>query len=301
MSDPQRPYDRPYFDFQRFLADPDAGDGFKGWAALALASRDKTNPEHQEIPDTGPLELEDKLPRWPSTLTTLDLRCNGGFYGLSVVLGNRGLGKTLLALGSCIEAAATQQWQAVYLSAELDHHEIAMRLGRYFAKHEASLDCIGYFHVVHLGRGFDVPDLCRIVEERTDPAGPPLLVCIDSVNTAAELSGGEYLWTLRKLSLWSMLARRMSAGYASFLLVSEVNKLGGAKGGALDYWADVVVRLARPKGGAGIELTLEKSRRTRGEGKLGLYARGQTRFEPADRVLQRDPAAPARPFELDGE
>src|SRR3989304_2009692 len=112
----QRPYDAPYFDFQKFLEDPEIGSGWKAWAALALASRDRSNPEHQEIPETGDLDLVDPPPRWPSTLFELDRRC-GGFYGLSVILGSRGLGKTLLALGSCLEAAATQQWQVVYLSA----------------------------------------------------------------------------------------------------------------------------------------------------------------------------------------
>lgn len=284
MSREGRPWDQPYFSFERYMADNAAHPGGIAWAALSIAAREQSEPELQEIPETGVFDTEDRLPRWPSTIHTIDVRC-GGLYGLTTVLGSRGLGKTLLALGSCLEAAATHDWQVVYLSAELDAQEVGMRVGRYFERHPGAIDALGFLHLVHLGRGFDVPDLVNLVTERTDPMGPPILVCLDSINTAVELSGREYLGMLRRLSLWAMYARRMSAGIASFLLVSEVNKLGTAKGGALDYWSDVVVRLSRPRQ-AGVEIHLDKSRRTAGEGSLGLYARGLTRFEPRERHLR---------------
>jgi len=289
-----RPWESPYFSLDAFLA-TETAEAFRAWATLSLASRDTTQPELQQIRE-GPV-AEDQLPRWPSTLFELDRRCHGGFYGLSVLVGKKGLGKTLLALGSCLEAAATRDWQVVYFSAELDQQELAVRIGRYFERHAGSVDAVGFFHAIHLGKGHTLEDLCRMVEERTDPSGPRILVCIDSVTTAARLARRNFLFELEQLSLWSMLARRMSSGLASFLLVSEENKLGGAKGGALEYWADVVLKLAKPQG-PGVDLVLEKSRRTLGEGKLpGPYARCLTRFEPPATRLR---VVNDRDFDLEG-
>ena len=74
--------------------------------------------------------------------------------------------------------------------------------------------------------------------------------------------------------------RRMSNGAASFLIVSETNQIGGAKGGKLEFWADQVLKItSNKKGGVPglvpVKLNLMASRRTGGEGDMGIYLRNQ--------------------------
>ena len=69
-----------------------------------------------------------------------------------------------------------------------------------------------------------------------------------------------------------MLARRLSRGRVSFLLTSEANKSGNAKGEGLPYWADVHLKMSKCTD-AVVEMELDKTRRTGGEGPLGKYKR----------------------------
>jgi len=269
-----------------FFADQTTPAAERAWVALSMALNGRTECEEQQI---IPGRLEDLLGRWPSTIPQIE-EAAGGFYGVSVIAGERGIGKTRLALSSAVEAAATQRWQVVYLSAELDSFEVAMRLGRIFDAYPSTLDSQDFLHVVHVGRGQEFDDLRVQIEAATDPAGDPILVVLDSINTVAELMGGGYLETLGELGMWAMLSRRMSMGAVSWLLVSETNKQGGVKGGKLDYWADCIVRMRLPKGAHGaapgsapISMTWAKSRRTGGEGPLGLFIRDAgERLVPAE-------------------
>jgi hypothetical protein len=81
----------------------------------------------------------------------------------------------------------------------------------------------------------------------------------------AELSGRPYLDTLRELSLWAMMARRLSRGMASFLILSEQNKTGGVKGEKLNYWSDVFVKMNGDKKAAHLRMKIHKTRSTPGE------------------------------------
>jgi hypothetical protein len=79
----------------------------------------------------------------------------------------------------------------------------------------------------------------------------------------------------------------MSQGAASFLIVSETNQIGGAKGGKLEFWADQVLKLSVKNRSASaglvpVKLELLASRRTGGEGDMGIYLRNQQtcRFQP---------------------
>jgi hypothetical protein len=261
----------------RFFSNPDIPCGAKAHIATELALLPVLDNERQRIDFDGPI-MGDNLPRWPIPgVDHLTNHCGGG-YGLSVILGSEKCGKTFLALGSCIEAAATMNWQVVYLSAELDMQEVAFRIGGYLEAHPACYDAKDYLHVLHVGKG-QTPDEVRLdIELSTRAEGPPLLICMDSINTIAEMSGRDYLRTLRDYSLWAMVARRMSNGAASFLIVSETNKLGQAKGGNLQFWADQVVKLEKQEdkdriGMVPVKMTLLASRRTGGEGPMGLYLR----------------------------
>ena len=270
----------------KFFNDPQHPPGHKAWCATYLALKEWTENETLQLKISD--NLDDTLQRWPSTLDYIEHHC-GGFYGLSVILGGKKTGKTMLALGSCIEAAATEEWQVVYLCAELDQHEMATRINRYLSANPSALSCEDFLHVVFVGKG-QTPEMIQDQIERiTAPAGPPILICMDSINTITEMSGRNYLTTLRDYALWAMLSRRMSHGAASFLVVSETNQIGGAKGGKLEFWADQMVKLSNPKahgsnGLVPVNLKLVASRRTGGEGEMGIYLRNQQtcRFVPKD-------------------
>lgn len=264
-------------DPQRFFGNLSKPAGHRAHAATHLALHEWTACE------VAPIKFDenvtDTLQRWPSNIEYIDYHC-GGFYGLTVILGGMKTGKTLMALGSCIEAAASEEWQVVYLCAELDEHEVAMRLNRYFNAHPASKSCEDFLHIVFVGKG-QTPEMIQFqIELVTAGDGPPILVCMDSINTITEMSGRNYLSTLRDFALWAMLSRRMSNGAASFLIVSETNQIGGAKGGKLEFWADQVIKIEskRTGGAAGlvpVKMTLMASRRTGGEGDMGIYLRNQ--------------------------
>jgi predicted ATP-dependent serine protease len=247
---------------------------------LALADWTENEASLVKISDN----TDDTLQRWPSNIEYIDRYC-GGFYGLSVILGGQKTGKTMLALGSCIEAAATEEWQVVYFCAELDEHEMATRINRYLEANPSALSCQDFLHIVFIGKG-QTPEMIQDQIERiTSPEGPPILICMDSINTITEMSGRNYLATLRDFALWAMLSRRMSNGAVSFLIVSETNKIGDSKGGKLDFWADQVVKMTvKQRGVIGlvpVKLELLASRRTGGEGDMGIYLRNQNtcRFE----------------------
>ena len=271
-------YQNAYLYPEKFFSNPENPAGHKAWCATYLALHPWT--ENQVVQVKVSDDLTDTLQRWPSNIKYIDEQC-GGFYGLAVILGAAKCGKTMMALGSCIEAAATEEWQVVYLCAELDEHEMATRINRYFAAHPASLSCEDFLHIVFVGKG-QTPEMIQSqIEAITDPGGPPILVCMDSINTITEMSGLDYLRTLKDYSLWAMLSRRMSNGAVSFLIVSETNQIGGAKGGKLEFWADQVIKISIPKKRTGefglvpVNLQLLASRRTGGEGDMGIYLRNQ--------------------------
>jgi len=292
---------------QRFFADPHYPDGMKAHAAMQVALVDRLNNQKQRI-NFDAAALEDSLPRWPTPGVPHLMKHCGGGYGLSVLLGGEKCGKTFFALSQCIEAAATTQWQVVYVSAELDDQELAFRIASYLQSNPGSLDAAGYFHVIHVGKGQKPFDLYCDIAMCTDPNGPPVLVCLDSINTIAEMSGGDYLRTLRDYAMWMMVSRRMSNGMVSFLCVSETNRLGQAKGGNLQFWADQVVKLKKCKQVSGFgglrptQISLLSSRRTDGEGSMGTYLRNMNKcqfeeYMPDDRV---SPIRSAEPLRLRG-
>lgn len=272
-------YSEAIFDPQRFFNNTDIPAGFRACAATHIALNDRTENEIGKVKVSA--GLKDTLQRWPSNIDYIQEHC-GGFYGLTVILGGMKTGKTMMALGSCIEAAASEEWQVVYLCAELDEHEMAMRINRYFNAHPHSVSCEDFLHLIFVGKG-QTPEMIQFqIEMVTAEDGPPILICMDSINTITEMSGRNYLSTLRDYALWAMLSRRMSNGAASFLIVSETNQIGGAKGGKLEFWADQVIKIeTKNKGMIGasglvpVKLHLMASRRTGGEGDMGIYLRNQ--------------------------
>ena len=227
---------------------------------MLLAMRRRADPEWSHIGDTAIGEA----PRWESTISFLD-NIAGGFYGLSTLGGPPNLGKTMLAMASAMEAAASLKWNVLWCNAEMAPDELSGRFDRYLDRHHAAEDAVPNLTIMHVPRGFCVEDL---VAQAYSLAGDdrPLLTVLDSVNTCAELMNMGYLDALRELSLFAMMSRRISRGAASFLMVSELNRAGGVKGEKLSYWSDVFLKLAGDRKAGWVKIKLQKTRSTQGEG-----------------------------------
>lgn len=198
----------------------------------------------------------------------------GGFYGLSVVTAEKGTGKTMVALGAAIRAAASGQWQVVHFLAEDDYDGFIDRFENFMGEHPEHDGCYERLHIVTVGKGQTPETLTETIGEIIDTSlDLPVLIGIDSVNSVVNLSGGPYLHALSRFGLWAMYARRESRGNCAFLITAESNKRGEAKGENLPYWADVVLKMKKTREKNVVEMTLDKSRRTRGEGKMGKYYR----------------------------
>jgi predicted ATP-dependent serine protease len=207
---------------------------------------------------------------WHSTLDYIETHCQG-FYGMTAIVGEKGAGKTLLALGSAIEAAASGDWQVAYMASEDDEGGLAERFNRYLDAHPHAEDCIGNFHPITVGRGQTPTSIMMEVMGVVNPTyDTPVLTVFDSINSMVNLSNMSYLDGLKEFGLWAMLARRMSQGDASFMITHESNKAGNAKGEVAEFWSDMVLKIKKVKKSAHcVTMRLDKTRRTGGEGDFG--------------------------------
>jgi len=256
-----------------------------GLAFVALCRALEEHTENEELDLRERREPEPPI-FYPSNLTWVDANV-GGWYGLSVITAEKGTGKTMLALAAAIEAAASGEWQVVHFLAEDDYDGFIERFENYMREHPGAADCYERLHVVTVGKGQTPMTLTHTISEVIDlDLDLPVLVGIDSVNSVVNLSGKNYLQQLAQFGLWAMYARRESRGNCAFLITAESNKRGEAKGENLPYWADVVLKMKKTREKNVVEMVLDKSRRTKGEGKMGKYYRvwHTGEFKHADEV-----------------
>jgi predicted ATP-dependent serine protease len=204
--------------------------------------------------------VERPAPRWPSSLVGFE-----EFSGQTVLAGMPGVGKSVLAIGSALEAALNG-WNVIYFNAEMDRRALAQRVKRYLsATARPVAPALAYFHPFALNVGCDLDSLvqCACMEITRDTER--LLIVVDSINSFGDLgaqagSRDELgLNLLRKLVVWSMQVRKMTEGEIAFLLVSELNAAGGMKG-RLEWKADVVLKLAQGDREGLVEVNCLKNR-----------------------------------------
>lgn len=227
--------------------------------------------ENEEI-ELGELDEPQPPQFWPSNIERIDINV-GGFYGVSVLAAEKGTGKTMLALSSMIEATATGDWQGVHFLAEDDYDGFVTRFNAYLETHPGSEDCIPHLKIVAVGKGQTPMTLTHTISGMVNTdLDTPLLIGIDSLNSVVNLSGRAYLSALSEFGLWAMYSRRISRAAVSFLITTESNKRGESKGEQLPFWADVYLKMKKKRGNI-VEMWLDKTRRTKGEGPLGKYYR----------------------------
>lgn len=228
-----------------------------------------------------------RTPRWPSSIHEVDVNdLMAGFYGVTLLTGSSGQGKSMVALGSAIEAARSG-WRVIYYDAENEGREIGDRITRYTGQHErvwtAELSPL-YTHR-KFRRGMTLRHLADETALRIESTtAARLLLVIDSANklaeyTARETRGMDYFGALAEIYLWALAVRDLSRGRIGFIILNEANRDGAAKG-RRDYDADVSVQIKATHEHGVVEIDVIKSRQG-GAGSLGRYVRDwrRCRFE----------------------
>lgn len=225
--------------------------------------------------------------RWPSGVRRVDDEF-GGFYGLTVVGGPTGAGKSMLGLGSSL-LAAEQGMCVVVFDGENPTSIVQKRFARWYGEHEAgaAYDRIaGYWNRFPVLPGANLEDLIAKILSVYALHHHGLLIVLDSVNTLAEFdarTSSDSLDALRNLLFWLDALVRLSDGAVSALALSELNAAGGLKGLKAAYIASLVLRLSVEDDATSdvVRLAITKSRDGRA-GDLGLHVREwQTgRFKP---------------------
>lgn len=207
---------------------------------------------------------EGRAPRWPSSLPDLDQQA-GGFYGVTVLAGETGCGKSTWACASAFEAALAG-WYVIYLNAELDDGTLRWFIRRYFGPLEdekkAALAAIRF---VHIRPGIALSNFAKRAALSVPTWAERMLIVADSINTICEMGQGEegqetYFQELRRWLLWAMESRRLSNGRISHLVVSELNAKGETKGRKADYVADMVLRVQRGESDGYVKVKVTKGR-----------------------------------------
>jgi KaiC/GvpD/RAD55 family RecA-like ATPase len=210
--------------------------------------------------------------RWTSSVRELDDGMSGGFYGMTVVSGKAGGGKSILALASAIEAAEAG-WTVMYFNTELDDRQMNNRLRR----HGISNEAFDRFAVMRVGFGVMVEDMAEWLCSRLDDETKAVLVVVDSSTTFARLAGVRHedkgtLTELARLVMWTATLRQRTQGVISFMLVSELNSQGVEYGREIQHLADVVLRVEKTDEADTVELNCIKGREG-GEKDYGQFFR----------------------------
>ena len=225
-------------------------------------------------------EGDQPSPRWPSGIAKLDKQHAGGMYGVCAVVASEKIGKSMLAVGAAIEAARSG-WQVFFVNAENPAGAMRQRIAAYTDDLDRAL-VQRNLRVFQARPGLTAWSVSERAAGAVEDDCTRLLVVIDSLNTCAEFalmgkSNGhprsrDYFAALRHYCCLAMLSRRDTSGAVSWLLVSEVNQKGGAKGGKLDYVADLNLRLDAGDEADAVVIWAKSARETR-SGRVGVYTR----------------------------
>ena len=206
------------------------------WKRRALRmSFDTTEPIREVDPK---LAMERPAePTWPTGLGATDRLTN--FRGVVIVAGMPSAGKSVLALGSGIEAAE-YGWDVLYLSAEMAERPFARRL---MARCRGEVPRT--FHHIDVTYGASVESLLDWIEARVTES--PTLVIFDSVSSFCDQAEKQDsddphgMALLKRLVMWAINVRRATDGQVAFMLLAEASKEGRARGRFADHKADLAL------------------------------------------------------------
>jgi len=197
-------------------------------------------------------------PSFPSGMPGLD------FFGLTVLVGEPGCGKSLIGISCGLDSYQTGGWDVAYLGVEIDKGEMSFRVGR--CHQSQRLPRINIAEIGWLMLQPGQIDMGQVVEKIGNVATgeKKLLVIIDSINSLAELGTdgtmSASLGATTKLFHWATQVRMHTGGNVSFLIISETNAGGGVKGRKGSFSADLVINLVKTPERGIVEAVCIKSR-----------------------------------------
>lgn len=210
-------------------------------------------------------------PRYPSGIEAIDAE-TGGFYGLTVVGGQSGVGKSMLGIGSSL-LGAMNGWRVFYGNAELKIPELSRRVGAFIG--EGNRDFLSRWHCIDLFQGATLDKLVCEVTSNAVQEDKKILLVIDSLNSLVRKMGrveSGYFQAIDDVCAFAETCVRKSHGRVGVLLVSELSKHGGIKGGTTEYVCDFDIRMSHGEKQSDVtEIRAEKGREGGGYRNYGSY------------------------------
>jgi KaiC/GvpD/RAD55 family RecA-like ATPase len=215
------------------------------------------------------------------------LRGANGFarmQGVVTVAGAPSAGKSYFAIGAAIDNALDpdEPWDVFYLSCEMGRDYVVDRALRAAASHDLSFyECLSppsraraadwarstpmpeRFTLVEVGIGVTMEQVIAYLAENVGER--PTLVVLDSISSLvdnmSDVSGDAFGMTnLKQVQRYATAVRRMTRGHVAWIILSELNKEGRAKGRSLDHRSDLAIAMAPdPDNGRVKRITVTKS------------------------------------------
>jgi predicted ATP-dependent serine protease len=213
--------------------------------SAALEEPIKVYPTGDSLADHYP-----RLPRWPSGLgIDFDLKF-GGFQAVTAFGGQAGVGKSTLAMSCALENARSGAC-VVYFDAENAPGEQKERAKHWHGGEAAFEAAQSYLALNFRWCGIDNRHswntMLSYAAKQVLRRHKRVLIVLDSLQTIAdEICSGQNMLQVTA-DLYSRMNRivRGSDGLISFLVLSELNKEDGVKGGAGKYRATMVLKITR--------------------------------------------------------
>jgi len=235
----------------------------------------------KEYPSGHPLaERPARLPRWPSGLGPGFDVVFGGFQGVTILGGDAGVGKSTWSMACALENAHAGAL-VLYFDAENAAGEQWHRASCWHGGPDAfdrAQERLGMnFRWTLVDNRHSWQTMMLYAAKEILPRHERVLMIFDSMQTICdEIAGGQGMLQV-SADLYSRMNRlvRSSDGQIQFLILSELNKEAGVKGGAGKYRGTMVLRIAVEDRIHGSDPTYRiemlKNRTGRNPGELGTY------------------------------
>lgn len=215
------------------------------------------------------------------------LRGEKGFtklQGVVTIAGAPSAGKSYFAIGAAIDNALDERepWDVFYLSCEMGRDYVIDRALRAAASSDLSFyECSSpasraraaewaadtpmpaRFTLVEVGIGVTMEEIIGFLAENVGDL--PTLVVLDSISSLADnmsdVAGDSFGMTnLKSVQRYATAVRRLTRGHVAWLILSELNKEGRAKGRSLDHRSDLAISMVPdPDNGRIKRVTVTKS------------------------------------------
>jgi predicted ATP-dependent serine protease len=234
-------------------------------------SGDYDSIEHSMIELDGDYE---RSPRWQSGIDKLDDETDG-LYGLSVIGGDSGVGKSIFAINSSVYAAM-QGWRVIYFNAELKKSELQRRLSGSMSR--LGKDCLKRWHFRDVFQGVTLDQMIESSLESILHKDDKILFVFDSINSIVRKmqngsSDSGYFRNIDRICAFGESVVRKSDGHIGVMGISELSQGGYIKGATTEYVCDFSVRLNRytEKQKGATLIRTEKGREGGGYQEYGVY------------------------------